>query len=196
MPEAVETVDGDDWKNQVVVVDADPAWPSYFERIADYLTPFIDDAVMRIEHVGSTSVPELAAKPIIDIDVVVATEEEIPEVIEMIRSAGYRWIGTMNVEGREAFDAPLVPQLPDHHLYLVVENNRAHSDHWLFRDALRSDASTRDRYGELKRRNADLVRGDGDRYTALKARFVAEVLAEARRSRAMDPVEYWEPELD
>jgi GrpB-like predicted nucleotidyltransferase (UPF0157 family) len=53
-----------------------------------------------------------------------------------------------------------------------------------------------ERYGQLKRQNVLLSNGDPDRYTALKAAFVADVLAEARRRRGMAPVEYWKPELD
>jgi GrpB-like predicted nucleotidyltransferase (UPF0157 family) len=182
--------------DRVVVVDADPAWPQQFQEIVSCVSPFVESAVLRIEHVGSTSVPGLAAKPIIDIDVVVADANQVPGVLQLIESAGYRWVGDLDVEGREAFEAPEAPELPEHHLYLVVENNRAHADHWLFRDALIDQPELIDRYAEIKRENAVLAAGDIDRYVALKAAFVAEVLTEARRTRGMDPVLYWEPDLD
>jgi GrpB-like predicted nucleotidyltransferase (UPF0157 family) len=146
--------------------------------------------------VGSTSVPGLAAKPIIDIDVVVASEEDLSEALRRIESAGYRWVGDLDVKGREAFAAPAEAPLPVHHLYLVVENNRAHADHWLFRDALMENPELVLRYAAIKRENAVRSGGDLDRYVALKAAFVAEVLAEARLTHDMEPVEYWEPELD
>jgi GrpB-like predicted nucleotidyltransferase (UPF0157 family) len=180
----------------VVVVDADPEWSNQFREIATYLAPFVDSFVVRIEHVGSTSVPGLAAKPIIDIDVVVASERDLTEALRRIQSAGYVWVGDLDVKGREAFDAPDEPSLPVHHLYLVVENNRAHADHWLFRDALRQDPELVVRYAEIKRQNAVRSGGDLDRYVALKAAFVAEVLTEARRARDLEPVEYWVPDLD
>ena len=179
-----------------MVVDADPRWPKQFQEIVSYVAPFVETSVVRIEHVGSTSVPGLAAKPIIDIDVVVANDEQLPNVIGLIESAGYRWVGDLDVAGREAFDAPEAPRLPEHHLYLVVANNRAHCDHWLFRDALIEHRELRDRYSSMKRENAVLARGDIERYVALKAAFVAEVLRDARSVRAMDPVAYWEPDLD
>lgn len=182
--------------DDVVVVDADPSWPRQFREIASYLDPFIGSATLRIEHVGSTSVPGLAAKPIIDIDVVVSDEAQVPVALRLIESAGYRWVGNLDVEGREAFEPIETPPLATHHLYLVVENNRAHSDHWLLRDALSSDPALIERYARLKRENVVLANGEGERYTALKAAFVAEVLAEARRRRGMAPVEYWQPELD
>jgi GrpB-like predicted nucleotidyltransferase (UPF0157 family) len=180
---------------RLVVVDADPAWPQQFEEIATYLRPFLGGSVLRIEHVGSTAVPGLAAKPIIDIDVVVADESQVQGVLQRIESAGYRWVGDLTVSGREAFEPNTAPPLPVHHLYLVVENNRAHADHWLLRDALTGDPDLIDRYAAIKRQNAVLADGDAERYTALKAAFVAEVLAEARERRGMPPVLYWEPDL-
>jgi GrpB-like predicted nucleotidyltransferase (UPF0157 family) len=181
--------------DRVVVVDSDADWPRQFREVAAYLAAFVADSVLRIEHVGSTSVPGLAAKPIIDIDVVVTQESQVPDVLRRIESAGYRWVGDLTVSGREAFEPNTAPPLPVHHLYLVVENNRAHADHWLLRDALTGDPDLIDRYAAIKRQNAVLADGDAERYTALKAAFVAEVLAEARERRGMPPVLYWEPDL-
>jgi len=181
---------------QLVVVEADPGWPQQFRVISSYLQPFLQHAVLRIEHVGSTSVPGLAAKPIIDIDVVVESEQMIQPTIALIESAGYTWVGDLDVTGREAFDAPPDSPFVRHHLYLVVENNRAHSDHWLLREALSGDPEARDAYADVKRANVETSRGDMNRYVALKASFVANVLAQARLERGMEPVTYWEPDLD
>jgi GrpB-like predicted nucleotidyltransferase (UPF0157 family) len=181
---------------RLVVVDADPAWPQQFQEIAAYVGPFVGEAVVRVEHVGSTAVPGLAAKPVIDVDVVVADESRMHETLRRIESAGYRWVGDLTVTGREAFEPIATPSLPEHHLYLVVENNRAHADHWLLRDALIGNPALIDRYAALKRRNVTIADGDAERYTELKASFVAEVLAEARERRGMPPVDYWKPDLD
>jgi GrpB-like predicted nucleotidyltransferase (UPF0157 family) len=178
------------------VVDADPEWPEAFRAIASYVTPFLANNVVRIEHVGSTSVPGLAAKPIIDIDVVVESESLFRPTITLIESAGYTWVGDLDVTGREAFDAPPNSPFVRHHLYLVVKNNRAHCDHWLLREALLRDADTREAYAQVKRANVEASRGDVNRYVALKARFVAKALATAREERGMEPVSYWEPDLD
>lgn len=173
----------------IVVVDADPRWPTQFQKIARYLASFVEGTIVRVEHLGSTSVPGMAAKPIIDLDVVVANADQVPAALE-------RWVGDLGVEGREAFVPTNTPNLPEHHLYLVVENSRAHCDHWLLRETLTDNPDLRARYGALKRENAVLAGDDGDRYTALKAAFVAEILTEARRERRMEPVEYWQPELN
>jgi len=73
-----------------------------FQEIAAYLSPFLADSIARIEHVGSTSVPGLAAKPIIDIHVVVVDQGQVPVVLTLIESAGYRWVGDLTVTGRES----------------------------------------------------------------------------------------------
>ncbi len=154
----------------LVVVEDDPAWPQRFHEVATYLMPFVSDAALRIEHVGSTSVPGLAAKPIIDIDVVVAEASTGAGVLQRIESAGYLsgW-GTDGDRSRGVRTDSYAP-LPEHHLYLVVENNRAHSDHWLLRDALTENPDLVERYAALKRDNVVVADGDRDRYTELESR--------------------------
>jgi GrpB-like predicted nucleotidyltransferase (UPF0157 family) len=178
---------------EIVVVDHDPRWADWFEQVRATVWPAVADVALRIDHVGSTSVPGLAAKPIIDMDVVVASEDDLRPAIERLRTVGYRWRGDLGVPGREAFWAPRGHALPEHHLYLVVEDNRAHLDHWLLRDLLRADPEARRRYGELKRRNVELADGDMDVYVAAKAALVAELLTRARAERGLPPVEYWDP---
>jgi GrpB-like predicted nucleotidyltransferase (UPF0157 family) len=166
----------------IVVVDHDPRWAEWFATLQRHVWAAVEDVALRIDHVGSTAVPGLAAKPIIDLDVVVASEDEVRPVIERLAAIGYRWRGDLGVPGREAFTPGpgLDEDLPPHHLYLVVENNDAHLDHWLLRDLLRDDAEARRRYGELKRRNVALAQGDIEAYGAAKAPLVAELVARAR----------------
>src|SRR3954470_6029118 len=109
----------------IVVCDYDPEWPRWFETICKRLWPAVEAVAMRIDHVGSTSVPGLAAKPIIDMDIVVASEDDVQPVIERLSAIGYRWRGDLGVPGRQAFQVNSGPSLPVHHLYLVVENNKA-----------------------------------------------------------------------
>lgn len=177
----------------IVVVDYDPAWPSAFDEIRSALWPAVEEVAIRIDHVGSTAVPGLAAKPIIDLDIVVESEKRVGEVVARLERIGYQWVGNLGVEGREAFSAPADRKLPDHHLYLVVENNKAHLDHWLLRDVLRADPEIRAEYGRLKPKNAELANGDIDVYVAAKASFVAEQLTKARDDRGLPPAEYWQP---
>ena len=179
---------------QIVVAAYDPVWPEWFQQVRTRVWPAVADVALRIDHVGSTSVPGLAAKPIIDVDIVVASAEQVRPAIERLAGIGYRWRGDLGVAGREAFTPPPEPAVPRHHLYLVVEDNKAHLDHWLLRDLLRADADARQRYGALKRANAELAGGDMEVYTAAKAAFVADLLTRARAERGLPPATYWVPE--
>jgi GrpB-like predicted nucleotidyltransferase (UPF0157 family)/quercetin dioxygenase-like cupin family protein len=180
----------------IVVVDHDPDWPMWFEMVCARVWPVVQDIAVRIDHVGSTSVPGLAAKPIIDLDIVVSSPDDVRAVIERLATLGYRWRGDLGVTGREAFRRPTDDGLPRHHLYVVVEDNKAHLDHWLLRDLLRQDAGARARYGALKKRNAVLADNDIDVYVAAKAALVAELLTRARSDRGLPPEEYWTPDVD
>jgi len=180
----------------IVVADYDASWPASFERIAAFVWPAVAEVALRIEHVGSTAVPGLAAKPIIDADVVVATERDVARVIASLATLGYRWEGDLGVVGREAFRAPEDAALPPHHLYSVTEDGRAYADHRLLRELLREDPVACQRYTALKRRNAVIAGADLDRYVALKAAFVAEHLTLARQQRHLPPVAYWLPDVD
>jgi GrpB-like predicted nucleotidyltransferase (UPF0157 family) len=179
---------------EIEVRDYDPAWPDWFEQVRARVWPAVQDVALRIDHVGSTAVPGLAAKPIIDMDIVVPSQDDVRTVIDRLARAGYRWRGDLGVAGREAFQPETDEGLPEHHLYLVVENNRAHLDHWLLRDMLQSDPGARERYADLKRRNVELAAGHIDVYLTAKARLVAELLTRARAERGLPPVEYWAPE--
>jgi GrpB-like predicted nucleotidyltransferase (UPF0157 family)/quercetin dioxygenase-like cupin family protein len=163
----------------IEVLDHDPAWASWFERLRAVVWPAVAGLALRIDHVGSTSVPGLAAKPIIDLDVVVAAEADVRPAIERLATIGYRWRGDLGVEGRQAFFPP-EGDLPRHHLYLVVDGNGAHRDHVDLRDLLRQDADARKAYGDLKRKNAAEVNGDMDQYVERKHDLVQALLARAR----------------
>lgn len=178
----------------ISVVDYDSQWPEWFEQIRAFVWPAVAELALRIDHVGSTSVPGLAGKPIIDLDIVVADDSKVRLVIEALKPLGYRWVGDLGVDGRQAFIPP-GRSLPKHHLYLVVEHSKAHLDHLLLRDLLRADATARDRYAALKRANVEIARGDMDVYVAAKAGLVAELLARARAERGLEPATYWEPDL-
>jgi len=178
---------------EIVVTDYDAQWPRWFEKIQSHVWPAVAGVAARIEHVGSTSVQGMPAKPIIDMDVVVVSADDIRPVIDRLATIGYRWRGDLGVAGREAFTAAHDHGLPPHHLYLVVEGSRAHLDHVLLRDLLRSEAVGRRRYADLKRSNVVLAAGDMDVYVAAKAGLVAELLARARAERGLPPVTYWAP---
>ena len=136
----------------IVVVDYDPAWPERFAAIRDRIDPALDGTAESIEHVGSTSVPGLAAKPIIDIDVIVADRAASERAIAALVGLGYRHLGDLGIEGREAFRRP--PGSPPHNLYVCLADSIGVRNHLAVRDHLRRNPEARAAYGELKRQVA------------------------------------------
>jgi GrpB-like predicted nucleotidyltransferase (UPF0157 family)/chloramphenicol 3-O-phosphotransferase len=161
----------------VVVSDYDVKWPVLFRQIAEPVRRALGEIIVAIEHVGSTSVPGLAAKPVIDVDVVVRSAEDVPAAIERLRDLGYVYQGDKGIPGRDAFMWP--PHSPRHHLYVVIEGSKPHVDHVRFRDHLRNYPQVAREYAELKRALAEQHRSDRERYTEAKAEFIARVLADA-----------------
>jgi GrpB-like predicted nucleotidyltransferase (UPF0157 family)/chloramphenicol 3-O-phosphotransferase len=156
----------------------DEAWPKLFREIAEPVQSALCDIVVTVEHVGSTAVPGLAAKPVIDVDVVVHSAEEVPVAIERLRGLGYVYQGNKGISGREAFLWP--PHSPAHHLCVVVAGSKPLADHIHFRDYLRSDPQAAREYGELKRALADEHRNDREGYTGAKDNFISQALARQR----------------
>jgi len=158
-----------------VISEYDPRWPALFCELRDALPAGLRMCARSIEHVGSTAVPGLAAKPIIDIDVVVADEADVAEAIAMLAAAGYPHKGDAGVPGREAFDQP--PHLPEHHLYLCVEGAGPLVAHLRLRDHLRANPGTAREYAALKRELTAAYGDDREGYTEAKTVFIERVLA-------------------
>jgi GrpB-like predicted nucleotidyltransferase (UPF0157 family) len=161
----------------IVVVDYDPGWPEAFELVRATVWPAVGDLASSIEHVGSTAVPGLAAKPIIDVSVVVRAESEVPAAIERLATLGYVHEGTLGVEGREAFKSP--GGLPAHNLYLCPRDNPGLANHLAVRDHLRANPEAAKRYGDLKRQLAERVPQDIDGYVDGKTDFLLRILRAA-----------------
>jgi GrpB-like predicted nucleotidyltransferase (UPF0157 family) len=159
-----------------LVVDYEPKWPEVFARLRATISEGLGPLAVAIEHVGSTSVPGLVAKPVIDMSVVVAFDADVPAAIDRLAKLGYRHRGNLGVEGREAFDNP--PGLPAHNLYVCPEGNLGLLNHLAVRDYLRSHPDTATAYGELKKKLAARFASDIDAYIDGKTDFILGVLAE------------------
>ena len=159
----------------VVIVAYDRAWPARFDALRQGLEAALGDLALAIEHVGSTSVPGLAAKPIIDIDVVVRDAGDLTKAIARLEAAGYRHEGDLGIAGREAFRAPAGRD--EHHLYALVQGADELRRHLAFRDRLCASAEDRRAYARLKRRLARTFRHDREAYADAKSTFVERVLS-------------------
>src|SRR2546427_4386046 len=105
--------------NPILIVNHDPGWPGQFEMLRRRIATIIGDLAARIEHVVSTAVPGLAAKPIIDLDVLLASADDLPAAVDRLASFGYKHQGDLGIPGREAFTTP--PGAPSHHLYVFTD---------------------------------------------------------------------------
>ncbi len=161
----------------VVVVDYDEIWPTRFEMLRSRAWPVVADFALGIEHVGSTSVVGLAAKPIIDMTVVVRDRADVPLAIERLATIGYSHRGNLGIEDREAFDHP--GDLPRHNLYVCPQGTIGIVNQVAVRDYLRGHPDAARRYGELKKELAVRFPDDIDRYVFGKTDFVLQVLREA-----------------
>jgi len=158
-------------------------WLSQFEairdRLLDHLNRQLPGNPWQIEHVGSTSVPGLAAKPILDIDIFIPPAVEFESVIEALAVAGYEHRGDQGIAGRAAFryqnpDSPL----PAHHLYAGRADAKEMRRHVAFRDYLRDNAKAAAAYAQVKKDLAAKYPWDRDRYSTEKSPFVRGILAE------------------
>jgi GrpB-like predicted nucleotidyltransferase (UPF0157 family) len=161
--------------NPVIIVPYVPIWPDIFAELRDRLVAALGLAAIRIEHIGSTAVPGLAAKPIIDIDVVIATQADLPLAISKLSAAGYAYQGEKGIEGRHAFAQPAA--LPPHHLYVCAASSSELRRHIAFRDYLRANPEAAKAYGALKKRLAEKFGEDREGYTEAKSAFIAEALS-------------------
>ncbi len=160
----------------IEVVEHDPAWAKQFEVLRASLEPALEGIAARIEHVGSTSVPGLAAKPVIDMDIVLERASDLPAVIAALGSLGYRHLGDLGIPEREAFRRDGAPVR--HNLYAGAADALPIRNHLVFRDALRADATLRDEYATLKRRLAWSC-DDVDAYVEGKTALIVGVLEAA-----------------
>ena len=165
----------------ILVVPYDPDWPARFEAIRARIEPVLGETAIAIEHVGSTSVPGLAAKPVIDVDVVVASSREVSVAIERLATVGYRYRGDLTVTGREAFWSP--EGSVKHNLYVCPQGVLPLRNHLALRHHLRTHPEAVEAYGVLKLRlGAEL--DDIDEYIEAKTPLILGYLAAEGLSEA------------
>jgi GrpB-like predicted nucleotidyltransferase (UPF0157 family) len=157
----------------IEVVDYDPSWPATFAAIRDRVGATLGPVAVAIEHVGSTSVPGLPAKPVIDIDVVVADRADIPVAVAPLAGIGYVHLGTLGVPDREAFRRP--PDSARHNLYVCPADGEGLRNHLALRRHLRTHPAAVVAYGALKRRLAAET-DDIDVYVAGKTDLIVSLL--------------------
>lgn len=166
------------------IADYTPDWAEAFSDLSRALEPVLGGLVLGIEHVGSTSVPGLSAKPIIDIDVIINSPATLLSVVEVLEGVGYQHEGDLGIPGRDAFrrEDNTVPRdgsggvWPSHHLYVCTQDSGELRRHLAFRDHLRRDSDAAVRYENLKRDLAERFPDDVDSYVEGKSEFIERIL--------------------
>jgi D-alanyl-D-alanine dipeptidase len=171
---------------KIIITYYNSEWPYQFAKLSAIYSEKLGSNITSIEHVGSTAVPGLASKPVLDIDIVVPGESEMAKVIELLKELGYEHQGDLGIPGREAFKLRPPDKekgeedkgWPAHHLYACLSDNVELKRHIAFRDYLRANSKAADSYAKLKRELASKYPWDRTRYSEAKTPFVEEILAE------------------
>jgi GrpB-like predicted nucleotidyltransferase (UPF0157 family) len=172
-------------EDPVVLVLYEEAWPSLFEderaHIEDAVGPWMEE----IEHIGSTAVPGLAAKPIIDIMVGVRSLEDTPALVACLETIGYEYVPELEQQMPfRRYFRKLTGGRRTHQIHLVERSDAAFwNRHVLFRDYLRAHPKVAERYTRLKYEVSDRFREDRVAYTDAKTDFIAEVIRLAEKEQ-------------
>lgn len=156
----------------VVIVDYDPEWPARYEVERAAIVAAIGPHIVAIEHVGSTAVPGLGAKSVIDIMVGIGSLADAPACIELLRQAGYTYYPDHEVEMPERRYFDVQDDSRDAHLHMVEHGSAFWRRHLAFRDYLRAHPDAAAEYDRLKRRLAAHYGTDREGYTNAKTEFV------------------------
>lgn len=160
-----------------LVEEYNAAWPSWFEQIRSRIEGPLQGIPHQIEHVGSTAIPDMMAKPIIDIDIVVNPGAFLA-VRNRLAKLSYIHQGDLGILGREAFDltdADIKSSLPPHHIYVCERNSNALKEHLAFRNFMRQHPEWRQRLSDLKRFLCEEHGNNNQTYMDGKAAMVIEI---------------------
>lgn len=161
----------------VVIVDYDPAWPRMFDRERMAISVALRGTARRIEHIGSTSVPGLAAKPIIDVMVGVDSLDGIEVVVRGMTALGYTHRGENGIPRRHFFEKGDAGAVNAFHVHVVELGSAYEARYLALRDLLRANPAERDAYAALKRGLAERFTEDREAYTEGKTEFIRRIEA-------------------
>lgn len=161
----------------VEVVPYSYTWAESYELIKAELLAAVGDSILGIEHVGSTAVEGLSAKPCIDIDIIIEDYSMLDTVINQLATIGYVHEGDLGIKDREAFKYTNKPHLENHHLYVCPKNSNELHRHITFRNYLKTHPEAVVKYSKIKEEAAKLFPNDIDQYIAYKTPCIEELYA-------------------
>jgi GrpB-like predicted nucleotidyltransferase (UPF0157 family) len=172
------------------VVDYDPEWAVLFEAEAQAIHRAAGGLSLKVEHVGSTAVPGLPAKPVVDIAVAIQTRDFIPDLTRQLTAIGYINRGDAGAaDGGYLLVKESEPEVRIVHLHIVEETDIRWQNYIEFRDILRANDTIRKQYADLKTQLGARFQDNRKSYTEGKSDFIGEVLrvnSSAQRNAAMN----------
>ena len=162
---------------KVIVLPYDQVWKSAFDDIKQEIENAIGNLILGVEHVGSTSVAGLSAKPCIDIDVIIKDYSVFDAVVQGLAAIGYIHEGDLGTKDREAFTYANKSHVLKHHLYVCPQYSRELHRHITFRNFLRNNPEAAKQYGQIKEEAAALYPDDIDGYIRHKSPCIEALYA-------------------
>ncbi|WP_019988707.1 GrpB family protein [Rudanella lutea] len=172
---------------QALIQSYRPEWKREFDSLKTALEHALQGLAVTVQHVGSTAIPGLVAKPILDIDIIIHDKSLLKPIDRILQQLGYHSRGEQGIPGRFAFRQSRVttPRTADgrawmeHHLYVCFADSLALKNHIRFRDALLQDPKLTEAYAQLKLHLVSQPGMTRERYTTLKTEFILSVLSGA-----------------
>jgi GrpB-like predicted nucleotidyltransferase (UPF0157 family) len=166
-------------RGAVQLVPYTPAWIDHFQIERDRLRQALGADALDIQHIGSTAIPELAAKPILDLAIAVASETMVAACVPRLAALGYTYRGYRGSAQGHFFDQGSEACLT-HYLHMLLIEEPAWSNYLQFRDYLRRHVAARDAYEKLKQELSIQYATDRAAYSAAKGSFIQHILAMAQ----------------
>ena len=164
-------------EDPIIVVDYNANWLNLYEQEKKQILLALGDTMTDIQHIGSTSVPGLAAKPVIDMILGLKQIPPLPKQVSNLEAIGYSYHGELGIPGRHYFRKGM-PRT--HQIHAVLINSEFWERHILFRDFLRKHPKAAQRYATLKRKLAQEFECDREVYTNSKTPLIEQLLVEAK----------------
>lgn len=167
------------------IEEYNPEWKEWFNQLRRYFEEQLNVLITRIEHVGSTAIPNMVAKPIVDMDIVIK-EGCFNEIKVKLEEIGYIHQGDLGIEEREAFkllNDELKQSLPPHHLYVCKQDSEELKRHIIFRDFLRKNPKEATNFSIMKRELYKKFSNDKDAYIEAKDSMVKKILKKALKEQ-------------
>lgn len=168
--------------DEIIIVEYDPRWSKLFAEEAATVSQLLGNTIVKIEHIGSTAVPALAAKPIIDLMVGVSSLDHAHDAVPLLETLSYVYWRDDPRPGRMFFVKGMPPYgvQRTHHLHIVEADGEFWEQHLLFRDYLRHHPAEAQHYAALKRDLAAQFKCDREAYTNGKNEYIQAVIARAQ----------------